>query len=447
MKFLGSPEFKVGALVVLVIGLIGVMALRVAEAPNLFGGRKHNFLVDSAGGLVKNSAVKMAGIKVGVISDIVLENGRARVFVTLDPNVKLTESSRVELRADGILGDKHVEIIPGDQNAPTIAPDSELKSIAGKGGLDDIMEEAGRVAKNMNTLLDTLNKATTDGDESTEFGRIVKYLEGLSKDLNDLTSQNKGKISEIVDRLHNISKNVDTYINEESLARMDKALKNIQEITDKVNRGDGTLGRLINDDATVEELNSAISNVNKFLGGAEKLETSIDFHSEYLSTPGQTKSYLGLKIQPGLDRYYQIAVVDDPLGVKRTVRSETTSGGVTNSEENTTTYMNKIKLTAVFAKNFWDFTVKGGLIENYGGVGVDYHLIKDRLTLSTELFNFADLQMRAFVRYDFFKGVYVIGGGDNILSNDNRQGSAFIGAGLFITNDDLKLLAAKAGSF
>jgi phospholipid/cholesterol/gamma-HCH transport system substrate-binding protein len=88
--------------------------------------------------------------------------------------------------------------------------------------------------------------------------------------------------------------------------------------------------------------------------------------------------------------------------------------------------------------------LKGGLIENFGGVGVDYHVLGSRnLLLSSEFFNFNEMQIRAFLRYNFFKGVYVIGGGDNLLSKDGGKASAFIGAGLFITNDDLKMLASK----
>ena len=70
MSWLGSPEFKVGFLVISVATLIGGMAMKVAEGPSMFGGKQtYFFRADSAGGLVLNSAVKMAGIKVGVIDD------------------------------------------------------------------------------------------------------------------------------------------------------------------------------------------------------------------------------------------------------------------------------------------------------------------------------------------------------------------------------------------
>jgi phospholipid/cholesterol/gamma-HCH transport system substrate-binding protein len=444
--WLGSPELKVGILVVAVSTLVGTMALKVAEGPGVIGGsKKYYFKAESANGLVPNSAVKMAGIKVGVIKDIVLEDGRARVIINLEKKAELTEGARVELKSDGILGDKHVELIPGDPSAAPLAQNAEISLSTTKGGgMDDVMADVSKVAKNLNELLEVIKRAATEGDPSTPVGRIIKNIENLSGDLSEITAENKDKVGEIVERVRNLAKNIDTYINEESLARVDRSLRNIEEITGKIAKGEGTIGRLINDEQTVDELNSAISNVNKFLGGAEKMETSVDFHSEYLSGPSQTKSFLGVKIQPGLDRYYEVQVIDDPEGVKRSIVSKSsTNGGPENTYEETTTYKNKLKITALFAKNFWDFTLKGGLIENSGGVGVDYHLMDRKLRLSAEFYDFKEAQIRAFARYNFFKGIYLIAGGDNLLGNGDEEASAFFGGGIFITTDDLKLLASK----
>ena len=213
-----------------------------------------------------------------------------------------------------------------------------------------------------------------------------------------------------------------------------------------MNKGEGTLGRLINDDKTVDELNTAIENVNKFLGVANKLETTIDFHTEYLNPLGANKSYVGIKLQPGLDRYYEVDLVDDPRGYKRSTLTTTQPNppsGPVSTENVTTTSKNTLKFTALFAKNFYDFTIKGGMIESAGGFGLDYHLFERRVTLSAEFFNFRSLYVRTFAKYVFMKGVYVMAGGDNLMHSDQTTANFFAGAGIFITNDDLKLLAAR----
>ena len=446
MSILGTPEFKVGVLVVVVAGLIGAMSLKVSDGGGVFGsGKTHSFIVDDAGGLVKNSAVKMAGIKVGIIKDIELVGHRARIILDLEDDVELTESAKVELRSDGILGDRHVELVPGVQTDAKLEDGAEIKHADGSGGLNQVMAEVSKITKSLNELADNLNKAAKgDGDPSTPIGRIVLNIEKITQDLAGLTDRNKDKIDNIIDDVENLTNNLNQYIDEESLARVDNAIKNIEEITDKVNKGEGTLGRLINDEETVEELNAAISNVNEFLGGAGKLETSIDFHSEFLAKESVTKSYLGIRIQPGVDRYYEVQVIDDPLGVKSSdFTTVTDQDGNVSTQDKTQVFKNKIKLTILFAKNFYDFTIKGGLIENSGGVGFDYYLLNRDLRASIEFFEFDDLYARAFLRYNFFKGIYVVAGGDNLFSGGDTEFSAFMGAGLFLTNDDLKLLASK----
>ncbi|RME16106.1 MAG: MCE family protein [Bdellovibrio sp.] len=456
-----SPEFKVGFLVVVVSGIIGFMSLKVAEGPGFLGlPNKYHFVIDDANGLVKNSTVRIAGIKVGVIEDIKLKNGKAVVYMLLDSNVKLTTSSYVEIRADGILGDKHVEIFQGNLNDPILKSGSEVRASKARGSIDAVVAEVGKISDSLGALTETLRKAMTgEGDTSSPVGRIIKNLENLTEDLAKVTGKNKKKLNDIVERIHSITAQVDDFLKDDgengfasswqkaikSLSRIDRSLRNVEEITDKINHGEGTLGRLINDDSTVESINEAVDNVNNLLGNVSVLETSLDFHSEYLAQSDAMKSYLNFKIQPGLDRYYELGIVDDPEGVAKEIDTTVSSGGSSNTTNTRIVERNKVKFTALFAKNFYDFTIKGGLIENYGGVGVDYRLFRQSIRLSLEAFDFQNLNLRTFVRYSPIRGVYLIGGGDNVLSSTEKN--AFLGAGIFITNDDLKMLASKFSFF
>ncbi|MBK8203807.1 MAG: MCE family protein [Bdellovibrionales bacterium] len=217
MMFFNAPEFKVGVLVVTVSGLIAVMSMKVAEGPGILGSNsKHSFVLQDASGLVRNSSVKMAGIKVGVIDEIVLEAGKARVKIVIDKGVPLTMSGKVEIRADGILGDKHVELVPGNPADPLLPDGSEIFNASEKGSLDKIMNEVGRITESLGKLSDTLNNAASEGDQSTTIGRILRNIETVSKDLSELTGKNKSKIHDIVDQVHGITATLDEFINDDS---------------------------------------------------------------------------------------------------------------------------------------------------------------------------------------------------------------------------------------
>ena len=443
LSWLGSPELKVGALVVAVSALIGVMATKVAEGPGVFAGqRAYSFHADSAGGLVQNSAVKMAGIKIGLIKEIQLEGGRARILISVNNEAKIGKSSRIFTKADGILGDKHVELTPGHPDEPDLEPGSEIESATGGGG-DDMMGEINKAAKSLNELAQVMTKSMKEGDLDSRLGRILNNIEGITGDLKSVTEKNKDKIADIVARIQNLAATLDRNLTAETFAHVNHSLKNIEDVTNKLNKGEGTLGRLINDPETVEQINTAVASVNKFLGGANQLETSVDFHSEFMEGNGN-KSFLGVRVQPGLDRYYEVDVISDTSGVTRSVETQSTVDGQEHRTSETTTFKNKLKVTGLFAKNFWDFTFKAGIIENYGGAGLDYYVGGNRnLRFSVELFNFNEMQLRVFTRYNFFKGIYAVAGGDNLFAKADGRSSLFVGAGVFITNEDLKLFATR----
>ena len=451
-----TPEFKVGALVVIVSSLIGVMSLKVNEGPGFFSRQKAFwFDIPDAGGLVENSAVKSSGIKVGVIEQIELVESGARVRILVNGDLKLRTSGAIELRSDGILGDRYIEIVLGNPKDPLLESGEQILSAKETGSLNAMMKEVGKITESLSNLAQTLNKAASNqGDRESTIGRIILNIEKLTADISEMTGQNKEKINEIVDNVHSITEQLDGFISDDSpegfkagwekavasLHRIDSTLKNFEEISGKINRGEGTIGRLINDEETVEKINSALDGVNDFVGGANTLETSVDFHSEFLADADLTKSYLNVKIQPGLDRYYLLGIVDDPRGVIEETRTET-SGTTTGDITEIRTFKNELKFNAIFAKNFYNLTIRGGLMESAGGVGLDYLIFSNRLQFSVDAFDFDDVNLRAYLKFNVFKGIYLTGGGDYLSNSDLR--SSFIGAGIFITNDDLKMLATR----
>ncbi len=456
MNLLKANELKVGLMVVLIAGLVGAMSMQVSDNPNLFSSpRKVYFLLPDAAGLVKGSAVKMAGIPVGTIRNISLQDGQARVDLGVSPDIPLYQTAAIELKSQGILGDRYIEIYPGSPTDPPIESGDQILRIRSKGSIDGLVNEFIDLGKTVNEIAVMLKESMAEnGTRAHSIGRIVNNIEKLTQDLSEITAENKDKVGEIVDQVRNVTATLDEILNEEgpdgfkaqwdrSLAHIDSSLKNIDEITGKINRGEGTIGKLVNDESTIEEVNSAVSGINNYLDAANKVQTGIDVNSYYLGQVGAAKTNISLIIQPGLDRYYMLGVVDDPAGVVETTETKTTTGGNTTETKEVKTYKNKVKFSAQFAKNFYNFTVRGGLIENTGGVGFDYKLFRDKLILSLEAFDFTQLNLRAQAKYNIYRGIYVLGGFSDILDKSNKY-SNYLGAGLSLTNDDLKLLLTKS---
>jgi phospholipid/cholesterol/gamma-HCH transport system substrate-binding protein len=455
MNLLRAGEFKVGILVLSVSALIAYMSMQVGEDPTFFGRANEAwFVIPDAGGLVKNSAVKTAGIPIGVIKDIRLQDGMARIDLTMKPDIQLYTSASVEIRTQGILGDKYINVLAGSPTDPPLARGAQIMNIRDKGSLEGVVTQITDIGASLKDTAQILQDAVAnDGNRQHVLGRIVLNIEKLTADLTDMTTANREKVNDIVDNVRNVTNTLDELLNDpsaegfksrfkDSMAKLDSSLKNIDEITGKINRGEGTIGKLINDGETAEELDTAIQGVNNLLDTAGKLQTGIDFQSYYLGQAGAARTSVNIKIQPGLDRYYLIGVVDDPFGVVEGIDTTTTSGGTTTEVSEKKVRKNEFKFNAQFAKSFYNFTVRGGIIENSGGVGFDYLLFRERAKLSLDAFQFSQLNLRAQLQYSLYKGIYLVGGADDMLSRSGKS-SGYLGAGLFLTNDDLRLLLSS----
>lgn len=454
MNWLRAAEFKVGLLVIVVGSLIAIMSMQVSDDPSYLGrSKKAWFLLPNAGGLVKNSAVRSAGIPVGVIKNITLQDGQARVEITVKSDVPLTTSAAVEVKAQGILGDKHVEVYPGSPTDPPLEDNAQILTIKDGGSLDNVMAQVSEVTSSLKEVAKNLQEATSaDGTRNHVLGRIVKNIEVLTGDLAKMTTENKDKVGDIVDDVREVTATLREVMNDQSESglketwkRLSNSMKNLDEITGKINNGEGAIGKLVSDEQTAENVSSAIDGLSGMLDSASRIQTAFDFRAEYLGDVGATKSYIGVQIQPGLDRYYYVAVVDDPAGVVETTRTQVsgTGGGSPSDYTEVKTYQNKIKLTVLFAKNFWDLTLRGGLIENSGGFGIDYYFFRRKLKFSLEAFDFSKTNVRSALTYNLYRGIYLTGGINDALDKSGVR-SGYLGAGLFLTNDDLKLLLTKA---
>lgn len=456
MNFFSAPEFKVGLLVLIVAGIISGMALSVSSDSSYLGSHKNAwFLIDDASGLIEKSGVRMAGIRVGQIKKVGLENGQARVEMMLDGDVPITKSVRIEIRPNGILGDKHVELIAGDPRDPPLRSGEQILVVDDRASVDKVIAEVSKITQSLNTIAVNI-KAATEGDTDKPLGKIVDNVARITADMAEMTAGQKENVGEILANLRDTTDTINELVNndgneglratwERSLARIDKSVSNVEAITNKIAKGEGTIGKLINDETTVNKLNTAIGGISDLMEQSNRLQTSFNVQSNYLMGSSSSKTFFGVQIQPGLDRYYEIGVTDDGVGqIERVNSTIESSTGVTTTTREVRNFENRLKINALFAKNFYDFTVKGGIIESRGGLAADYFALKRKLKLSLEAFDFTNLNVRATARFNILGGIYVNAGGENLASQiPGRPVDGFVGAGLFLTNDDLKLLLTR----
>lgn len=454
-----TPEFKVGIFVFVVFVLVGVLSLKISHRPEaLLGNNSHWFELDDSTGLVPNSVVRMAGVKVGVVEKISLieDKGTARVDILISGKVKLTTSSGVEIASKGILGDKHVQLVMGNVSDPVLPDGSQLKVLASGSSLNRFIDQVGSSLESLNTVIKSFESAVGEGSTQTSLGRIFRNIETVTSNLVQVTETNKEKLREIVDNFGEVTRGLKLLLNEETgeelrerydrlvrgLSDISDTLSNLNDITTKVNEGEGTLGRLINDESTVNEVNELISKVNTVMSDFSRYETLMDLKGSYGVTSERFLKEFNIIFRPGLDRQYEIGIQSDPLGVRTT--TETFRDGSDGSFQETEVKYHKeqVKFRLLYGRRYYDLVVKGGVIDSFGGLGFDYYLFGDRIKLSSEFYNFKEPNYRHFVQVHIIQGFYLTGGIHLLQGLQRREG--YMGIGIILDNQDLKLLATKA---
>ena len=112
--FSRKTEITVG--VFMVIGVIALVYLSVSLGKIDFFGTKFytaSAMFDSITGLKKGSTVEIAGVQVGKVKEIALEEDMARVDMSISMEVKLSEDTIASIRTKGVIGEKFIKLTPG----------------------------------------------------------------------------------------------------------------------------------------------------------------------------------------------------------------------------------------------------------------------------------------------------------------------------------------------
>lgn len=489
-----SIEAKVGVFVVAGILVLAYMSMKVGR---LQYGPDQGYTVyghfDSAEGLVKGVPVQVAGVSVGRVKDIALDAGKAKVTLELNHDFEIGDDAQAAIRTKGVLGDKYVELLLGAPGAPLLQPGGKIQRTRSPTNIDSLLQQLqsigqdmkqltgsfsgvmggqdGReslkiIVDNLRALAETLNETVQNNRENID--RALDNFAVFSKDMREISGSNKEALKEILANFRNASGQLNEAIlafssitekinrgegtlgklvnDEETAKNMDQTILALKEISEKINRGEGTLGKLIQDEETVENINMTLASVNEYLQKEQSFQTYLDYRGEWLFDSSDLKSYLTLKIQPKEDKYYLLQVVDDPAGKRKTTDYIQTTNGVTTTTRSTEIQKDKLKFSAQISKRYYDLGLRAGIFESTGGVALDYYFLDDHLLFALEAFDFStdyDPHLKFRADYTPFRFLYITGGYDDFLSDDDRE-SFFLGLGLHFSDQDLKTLLAGA---
>jgi phospholipid/cholesterol/gamma-HCH transport system substrate-binding protein len=441
-------------------------------------------LMADATGVAQRSQVRIAGIGVGNVESVKLDHGRARIDLRINPDVPLYEDAAIAKVSSSLLGEYFLSLSPGTEGRRKLKDGDRIGVVVEAATTDQIMKDIASISKdvkkvtealatsvgtdqgrenikdtlaNLAEVTDALNKTVRENRETihdilinveriTSEGRpelqeILENVRATTADLRDMTAKTEaatgaqpkaGEIRQIVEKVNRAS------------TSLESALKNIDEVSGRIERGEGTLGRLTKDEQLIDEVQGAVEGVSDFVGGVSRLQTILVLRTDYQFLAGSVKSYVELRLQPREDKYYLVEVINEPRGATRieqtTVDTDNPNEPAHYREIRTIT-TNSMRFSLQFAQRFGPFTGRFGIKESTGGIGLDTLLFHDRFELRQDLYGFGEVVLprwRVSLGYEFVHRLWLLGGVDDIMSDSRRD--YFVGAQLKFNDEDIKTI-------
>ena len=286
MKF--TKEVGVGILVILGT-LMSIFSYNYLKGINLFEKtRTFKIVYAKVDGLSPSNPVTLNGYKIGKVQKINFNPNDTKeliVDVIIENDVKFSKTSKAELYETGLIGGKAIAIIPDYDNNAIAKSGDYLIGIV-KPGLTDlvnqimpqiqlqleaVMQKAEIVLSNVNSLFDEKTKESLKSSID-EFGSLTNSLSETSENINDFIKDNSPNLTTTINNLNATSlkmKDVSNSISEVDLnlilTNLDSTISNLNKITNKLNQGEGTVGKLLYDDGLFKNLDNATKNLEELI--------------------------------------------------------------------------------------------------------------------------------------------------------------------------------------
>jgi phospholipid/cholesterol/gamma-HCH transport system substrate-binding protein len=202
--------------------IAGVVLLEMIGTPDFF---KSGDIVKARFATIQElkvgDPVKMAGVEIGRVRGIHLGDGKVEVDLKLHRGARVKTDSKASIKFIGLMGQNYVNVDFGTPNAPLVAPDAVLETV-----------------------------------EQADLNTLMVKLEGVASGVEGLTKNFSGE------NFSNLLGPFTDFLKENS-PRLTAILGNLQVISSQIAKGEGSVGKLINDDTFYNKAVSAVDNLNK----------------------------------------------------------------------------------------------------------------------------------------------------------------------------------------
>ena len=291
-----SNELKIG-LVVLFAIFIGYMGFRIMKDEPIFS--QVNVLYtkfDTVEGLIRGSNVYLNGFKIGTVREMqyLVQEDSALITLNITEDIQLPKGSMAQLASPDFLGSSTIRIIKSN-SSESLEWGSYLKGIQKEGLLNTFTDRGTAISDSVAVTITLLNEKLRALDflnqqSSNDIGSALSNVKQTSDYLLEAVTSNSDELNEMIGSAKRSLETIED-ISDSSRASIEQSIKNLEllsvemsqltrelsatsttlnSVLEKMDRGEGSLGLLLNDPSLYENVDSLSYNLNELIKGIKE---------------------------------------------------------------------------------------------------------------------------------------------------------------------------------
>ena len=302
-------EIKVGVVFVVATAILiwGLMFLKGLEL--LKTSRTLYAVYDHVNGLVAANQISIKGVKVGQVKKLYFDPRDPRKIIVelyILGDYPIAKNSSARIFSSSLLGSPEIEIIPGDMkelanNGDTLQSLTEatlgqevnkqllplktkaenligsidsiaiiLQQVLNKNTRENLVDAIEHVKQTLaNIAHTTQNLDTLMGSQRNNLAKIISNVESISSNLK----KNNEKITNILTNFSSLSDSLAKARIPATIAQVNNAILDLDSVLRKINKGEGSVGQLLNNDQLYKEVEKAARDLNLLLEDIKKNPT------------------------------------------------------------------------------------------------------------------------------------------------------------------------------
>lgn len=302
-----SAEIKIGIMITVSLVILCILIIATSGTYLFQKGYTIKVYFDYVSGLDAGSPVRLAGMEVGEVKDLALVDKKIEVTLKLKSTAKIRSDSIATINTLGIVGEKYVEITMGTSQGKILGPGSIIQGV-NPVNIEEVLNRTEQVVYKSEKIVAFMDKMLGGEQTWIELDKIIRNTSTFTATLNELLLENKEDIGSTIKDLHSICSSLKGIIKENrddfrttneklkliaiqfqqislqlnktigdlnntvvgtkkdisnTFTELNKTINSLQSILQKVEKGEGTLGKLISNEEIANRLASSAKNIEE----------------------------------------------------------------------------------------------------------------------------------------------------------------------------------------